>query len=260
MAIISKPHWSTLPDELEQMIFLLASREPHKLAKYLCVARHIKRWLQPILYRKIFIYCDVTAKNLTMSLTTRPKQILYLFIGMSVHPTTTAKLLQHCPQLMNLVLRAWGNILGKYRIIVDTINSLPSLKFLSIDPTVVFQTHFVHLPDTSMFHHISHLDLTTQWSWEAVARGFQYLYCLTHLSITWKQSHYVMDALQDLLRRPDFAMLVLWTDQLETCPLVINSLVRHKLDDLRIVVLRRASYWYFRVNGGVWLYVVHIIA
>ncbi|KAH0834939.1 hypothetical protein J3R83DRAFT_10632, partial [Lanmaoa asiatica] len=171
-----------------------------------------------------------------------------------------AKLLRHCPRLMNLVLRAGGNILGKYRIIVDAVNSLPCLKFLSIDPAVVFQTRFVHLPDASMFHHISHLDLTTQWSWEAVARGFQYLYCLTHLSITWKQSRYVTDALQDLLRRPDFTMLVLWTDQPETCPLVINSLVRRKLDDPRIVVLRRASYWYFRVDGGVWLYAARIIA
>ncbi|KAI9567876.1 hypothetical protein HD554DRAFT_2039274 [Boletus coccyginus] len=261
MAIISKSRWSVaLPDELERMIFLLASREPHELAKYLLVARRVKRWLQPILYRKISIYCDVTAKDLIQSLTIRPKRILYLFVGVSVHPSTTAKLLRLCPRLMNLVLRAGGNILSKYRVVIDAVNSLPHLKFLSIDPAVVFQTRFVHLPDASMFHRISHLDLTTRWSWEAVVRGFQYLCCLTHLAITWKQSRYATDALRDLLRRPDFAMLVLWRDELATYPLVINSLVRRKLDDPRIVVLQRASCWYSRVDGGHWLHAARIIA
>ncbi|KAI9573027.1 hypothetical protein HD554DRAFT_2035473 [Boletus coccyginus] len=80
-----------------------------------------------------------------------------------------------------------------------------------------------------MFHRISHLDLVTQWSWKAVMRGFQYLCCLTHLSITWKQSHYVTDALQDLLHHPDFAVLVLWMDEPATYPLVINSLIDEEL-------------------------------
>ena len=161
---------------------------------------------------------------------------------------------------MNLVLRAGGHILGKYCMIVNAVNSLPGLKFLSIDPTVVFQTRFVHLPNASMFHCISHLDLTTQWPWEAVVRGFQYLCCLTHLLITWKQSRYVTDALQDLLCRPDFAMLVLWRDKLATYPLVISSLVRRKLDDPRVAVLRRVSCWYFWVDGGLWLHAAHLIA
>ena len=134
---------------------------------------------------------------------------------------------------MNLVLRAGGHILGKYCVVVDAVNSrLPGLKFLSIDPAVVFQTRFIHLPNASMFHRILHLNLTTQWFWEAVARGFQYLYCLTHLSITWKQSRYVTDTLRDLLHHPDFAMLVLWRDEPATYPLVVSSLVRCKLDDL----------------------------
>jgi len=139
--------------------------------------------------------CSVIARDLIHSLTIRPKWILYLFIGVSIHPSTTAKLLRLCPQLMNLVLCAEGNILSKYCIVVNAINSLPYLKFLSIDPAVVFQTRFVHLPDASMFHRISHLDFTIQWFWEAVVRGFQYLCYLTHLMITWKQSRCATDAL-----------------------------------------------------------------
>ncbi|KAI9572494.1 hypothetical protein HD554DRAFT_2036068 [Boletus coccyginus] len=161
---------------------------------------------------------------------------------------------------MNLVLRTGGQIQGKYRVVIDAVNSLPYLKFLSIDPAVVFQTRFIHLPDASMFHRISHLDLTTQRSWEAVARGCQYLYRLTHLSITWRQSRFLTDALQALLHHPDFAMLVLWKDELAAHPLVINSLVRHGLDDPQIVVLRSASCWYFQVDGGYWLHAAHIIA
>jgi hypothetical protein len=47
MAIVSKPAWTVLPDELEQMIMLLTSREPepHKLANYIRVAVHFRYWL-----------------------------------------------------------------------------------------------------------------------------------------------------------------------------------------------------------------------
>lgn len=44
MVVVSKPAWTALPDELEQMIMLLTSREPHKLVNYICVAAHFRYW------------------------------------------------------------------------------------------------------------------------------------------------------------------------------------------------------------------------
>lgn len=44
MAVVSKPAWTVLPDELERMIMLLASREPHELANYIRVAARFRHW------------------------------------------------------------------------------------------------------------------------------------------------------------------------------------------------------------------------
>ena len=81
----------------------------------------------------------------------------------------------------------------------------------------------------------------TYWTWEVVTRGFNYLYCLTHLSITWQQSHYSTDTLRELLDRPDFKMLVLWSEDIETQSLIVVNLMKCNLDDVRVVLLHRAS-------------------
>ena len=44
MAILSKPGWTALPEELERMVFLLANGEPRELANYILVARRVKTW------------------------------------------------------------------------------------------------------------------------------------------------------------------------------------------------------------------------
>ena len=192
--------------------------------------------IQPILYRKISIYSDTNAERLIYSLTHKPKKILYLFLSMSIHPSTTSKLLRHCPLLVNLVL--YGSISPvKCGMIIQALNGLAHLKFLSVDPASLFQMHFVHLPNASVFHRITHLDLTAHWTSEAIIRGFQFLNHLTHLSITWKQARLATSALRELLHCPNFQMIVLWRDELETHPVVVSSLRKRRLDDPRIVVL-----------------------
>ena len=44
MVVVSTLRRTNLPDELERMIFLLASRKPHELANYVRVARRVRAW------------------------------------------------------------------------------------------------------------------------------------------------------------------------------------------------------------------------
>ena len=178
---------------------------------------------------------------------------------MSIHPSITCRLLRHCPQLVNLIL--YGSISPvKYGIITQALNGLAHLKFLSVDVASLFQMRFVYLPNASVFHHVTHLDLTAHWTSEAVIRGFQFLASLTHLSITWKQARHTTSALRDLLHCPNFQMIMLWRDELETHPAVISDLLKCRLDDPCVILLHRASRWSLRVDGGFWLHAARIIA
>ena len=142
------------------------------------------RRIEPILYKKISIFSDARAQSLLLSLTTRLKTILCLHIGMSVPPGTVAILLRRCPRLINLVLHGGGNSLSRFHVIINALNALTYLRYLSVDPALFFKTPFVHLPDTSVFHRVTHLDLTTHWSWNITTTGVQHLLHLTHLSMT----------------------------------------------------------------------------
>ena len=44
MAVVSKPVLTALPDKLERLIMLLASREPHELANYVRMAARFRYW------------------------------------------------------------------------------------------------------------------------------------------------------------------------------------------------------------------------
>lgn len=216
--------------------------------------------LQPILYKKISIHSENQARRLIESLTSRSKTVIYLFVGTPIKPNTTVKLLRRCPLLISLVLYAGGNNCSRFSALLQSVNDLPHLKYFSVDPIALFKTRFVHLPNASIFHRVTHLDLTTHWTWEAVTRGFNYLYHLTHLSITWQQSRYSTDPLRELLDRPDFKMLVLWSEDIETHSLIVTNLVKRELDDARVVLLHRASRWALRVDGGFWLHAERILA
>ena len=61
--------------------------------------------------------------------------------------------------------------------------------------------------------------------------GFQYLYHLTHLSITWKMSHMATHSLLALLQRQDFKLILMWLDEIDGQPMVIRDLLKWRLDD-----------------------------
>lgn len=179
---------------------------------------------------------------------------------MSVPPGTVAMLLRRCPRLINLVLHAGGNSLCQFQVILNALNSLTFLRYLSIDPALFVQTGYVYLPDTSAFHRVTHLDLTTQWTWDEITSGYQYLSRLTHLSMTWKMSRMATHGLLALLQRPSFKLILLWLDEIEGEAWVIKNLLKRKLNDPRIVLLRKASNWAMRLSGGFWLHAERIIA
>ena len=216
--------------------------------------------IKPILYRRISILSEACAESLLYSLTMRLKTILYLHIGMSISPGTAAMLLHRCPCLINLVLHGGGNSLCEFNMILNALNNLMYLRYLSLNPALFFQTPFVHLPDTSAFHHVTHLDLTTQWVLDTIATGAQHLNCLTHLSMTWKMSHRATHGLLALLQHQSFKLLLLWLDETGGQPMVIRNLHKHRLDNSQIVLLCWASNWSMELSGGFWLHAEHIIA
>ena len=119
--------------------------------------KFFRRRIKPILYRKIIILSKACAESLLHLLTTRSKTVLYLQIGMSVPPGTVAMLLRCCPRLINLALHGGGNSLCRFHVILNALNNLTYLRFLSVDPALFFQARFVYLLDTSVFHRVTHL-------------------------------------------------------------------------------------------------------
>ena len=167
----------------------------------------------------------------------RPKTVLYLHISMSISPGTVAMLLRCCPHLINLVLHGGGNSLCRFNVILNALNNLMYLRYLSLDPALFFQMRFMYLPDTSAFHCVTHLDLTTHWALDTIASGFQYLNRLTHLSMTWKMSRMATHALLALLQCQSFKLILLWLDEIDGQPMVIRNLLKRRLDNSRIVLL-----------------------
>ena len=114
---------------------------------------------------------EACAQSLLHSLTMRSKPVLYLHIGMSLPPGTVAMLLHHCPRLISVALHGGGNSLCRFHVILNALNNLTHLRYLSVDPALFFQMHFVYLPDTSAFHRVMHLDLTTHWALDMITSG-----------------------------------------------------------------------------------------
>ena len=179
---------------------------------------------------------------------------------MSVPPGTAAMLLHRCPRLINLVLHGGGNSLCQFHVILNALNNLTYLRYLSVDPALFFQMRFVYLPDMSAFHRVTHLDLTTHWALDTIASGLERLYRLTHLSMTWKMSRTATHALLTLLQRRNFKLILLWLDEIDAQPRVIRKLLERRLNDPRIVLLRRASNWSMELGGNFWLHAERIIA
>ena len=178
---------------------------------------------------------------------------------MNVLPETTTTLLRLCPHLRMLNLRAGGNSFCHFKTILSALDDLTHLRDLSLDPALLFSTRYVYLPDAAVFHRVTHLDLTTTWTWEAITTGFHVLPRLTHLSVSWSSSRTSRDSLRKLLSREKVKLIVIWREAIETHNVVVENLLRHKLDDLRIVVLCRVGSSSLQMSGGFWSHAERII-
>ena len=193
------------------------------------------------------------------SLTFWSKTVVCLYISTSVLPDTVTTLLHLCPHLRKLNLRAGGNSFCHFQTILSALNDLTHLRDLSLDPALLFGTRYVYLPDAAIFHRLTHLDLTTTWTWEAITTGFHVVPRLTHLSVSWGSSHTSRDSLHKLLSHDKVKLIVIWREGTETHNVVIENLLRHKLDDLRIVVLGQVGRSSLQMSGGYWLHAECII-
>ena len=142
----------------------------------------------------------------------------------------------------------------------STINSLTCLRNLSLDPALFFSMCFVYLPDVAIFHWVTHLDLTITWTCEAIAMDFHQLSCLTHLSMSWCSSYTSTDSLCKLLNHMKFELIVLWRDGHEIHNVIINSLLKWRLDDPQIVVLCHTEKSFLMSSRGFWQHDDHIVA
>ena len=165
--------------------------------------------LKPSLYWKISIFSEGKAWCLVNLLTLWLKSVQYLYISMSVCPEISSMLLHLCPHLKNLNLQAGGNNICHINMVLDTLNDLIHLKYLAVNPTLLFCTWLVHLPDMDIFHHMTHLDLTSCWTWEAITSSFQYHSQSTHLSLNWNITCASTDGLHKLLACEHFGVIML---------------------------------------------------
>ena len=78
--------------------------------------------------------------------------------------------------------------------------------------------------------------------------------------MTWKMSRTATHALLSLLQRQSFKLILLWLDEIDGQPMVIRNLLKRRLDDSRIVLLRRASNWSMELSGNFWLHAERVIA
>ena len=187
--------------------------------------------VKPILYRKIYIFHELDAQSLVESLTFRSKTVVCLYVGTSVLPDTVTTLLCLCPRLRKLNLRAGGNSFCHFQTILSALDDLTHLRDLSLNPALLFGTRYVYLPDAAIFHRLTHLDLTTTWTWEAITTGFHILPRLTHLSVSWGSSCTSRDSLRKLLSRDKVKLIVISS---------VNPLFSHSPDSHYSIVT--ASY------------------
>jgi hypothetical protein len=124
--------------------------QPEQLSHF--VLKSLMPRVEPILYRNISIFHELDARSLVDSLTLRSKEVVNLFVGVSICPETTIRLLRLCPRLAVLDLRVGGNTFCKFNKILHTLNNLTYLRDLSLDPALLFGTCFMYLSDGAIFH------------------------------------------------------------------------------------------------------------
>lgn len=84
------------------------------------------------------------------------------------------------------------------------------LEYLSADPALFFQTHFMYLPDTSTFHRVMHLDLTTHWALDTIPLDNLFALAATDY---YGAHTLITEICQDVGRRAELDQVQTWVVQ-----------------------------------------------
>ncbi|KAJ7176149.1 hypothetical protein C8R43DRAFT_1197718, partial [Mycena crocata] len=241
-----------LPVELEREIFELAAEvRPLEVSSLLLVARRVKIWTEPILYR-VFIICMVHAQEgsrLRMSvdkflrlLDSRPASFfrdhtrhLFCHAGMDLQ---TEAILTKCSGVENLCLLS-NDIDRHFPAIVTIGPRRLEIAFL-----------FLFDPTHQMFRRVTHLCLNhgvrpgSEWvAWTGLAA----LPCLTHLGFCATSSSTVLQGA--LAHCPHLLVLVvLWP----AIPHIqdLNAAVAHDKRFVQLAIDNYADNWEAGATGG----------
>ncbi|KAJ6564001.1 hypothetical protein B0H19DRAFT_1374572 [Mycena capillaripes] len=162
-----------LPPDLERVIFEIAARaRPSTIPKLMLIAWRVKDWLEPLMYRVIYLctplserqmHCHslgfpvFTEESLLHIMEIKPAHFLrhavtHAFLNVSIPPPVVERFLLTCTNIANLFARF---ILPQYG---PTLNDPQALRYLTIDVSAISEGGADDEPH-SLFLNVTHLEL-----------------------------------------------------------------------------------------------------
>ncbi|KAJ6564004.1 hypothetical protein B0H19DRAFT_1140186 [Mycena capillaripes] len=194
---LSRPD-PVLPTDLERIIFEIAAlSEPTTIPKLMLIAWRVKDWLEPLLYRTVFLENPMStlllhAQNVGLPvlhedhllgiIKTNPTffqhAVKHLFIGLSVERSTVESVLTACTHITNLFAQFTPS---------DHMRSLSALRdvrYLTIDIQAIVETVEIDILH-SLFREVTHLELLlfTNVSPDRLCDRLSLIPNLTHLAL-----------------------------------------------------------------------------
>ncbi|KAJ6550003.1 hypothetical protein B0H19DRAFT_1378707 [Mycena capillaripes] len=194
-----------LPFELERVIFEIAAlSRPTTIPKLILVARRVKQWIEPLLYRVIFLCCPLSERQmhcrslgfpiftdgrLLQIAKEKPVAFLrhavtHLYIGSFVQPPVVNSILTTCTHVTNLFIQPNPS----YHM--HPLSALICVRYLTIDAEAVLKYYD---PATGVLHplflNLTHIELFVWtyhplWNWNALCERLTLMPHLTHVSFT----------------------------------------------------------------------------
>ncbi|KAF7367202.1 hypothetical protein MSAN_00980500 [Mycena sanguinolenta] len=177
-----------LPPELERGIFEIAAlARPAAIPVLMLVARRVRIWVEPLLYRVVFLK-DVSMDNIGLPVFTAAaleqishnlRHVKYLFIDdESIEVTDVEEWLLACPGITNLYAQ-----FGCTPTILPSISSFTDITHLTIDVRALSGTT-VPLPLFLAVTHLELLDFTDEGDTvDRVCPNLSSMPCLTHMAL-----------------------------------------------------------------------------
>ncbi|KAF7341305.1 hypothetical protein MVEN_01866800 [Mycena venus] len=164
-----------LPPDLERTIFELAALlRTNPILSLMLVARRVKHWLEPLLYRVIFVSSWWTAGDLhgfrsipggvllstisTKSQLFFESSVSHIFLegggsGLELEPSDVETILAACPRVTNLVFCGFST--GQYR---ELFSGFQCLRRLTIDVGALFAADTIDFT-APLFRSLTHLEM-----------------------------------------------------------------------------------------------------